>query len=306
MRLRGPSRETQSLVPILVAEMKHLLCHIWPRKDGLWRRTADNLRLRWSRFSGRKVVALALDGNTSSPEEVRAELPEDVEVFQFGNKPNLREVRTFVQLLEHVRGAEGETFYCHGKGSSPSHNNDGDPCHNWADAMFHVLLDWPGLVDCVLSRYPLAGCFRSFHGFGIPNNGWHYSGTFFWFRNRDVFSRNWRDIDRIWFGTETWPPKHFTREEAPCLFYDNIAATPQAPLLYQADHWNSFVWPALHRWRERCLSCGLSTTLHSRPNWSRLPETLFRSPNGKGGSGTILQAKRSWLRRMASRLRVST
>jgi hypothetical protein len=49
---------------------------------------------------------------------------------------------------------------------------------------------------------------------------WHYSGTAFFFRNRDVFSRNWRAVPQIYGGVEAWPGVLFTREEAGCIYWE--------------------------------------------------------------------------------------
>jgi hypothetical protein len=48
----------------------------------------------------------------------------------------------------------------------------------------------------------------------------HYSGTFFWFRNADVFARNWRTVPPIWGGVEAWPGILFTPGECGTIFWE--------------------------------------------------------------------------------------
>jgi hypothetical protein len=80
--------------------------------------------------------------------------------------------------------------------------------------------------------------------FGTPrNHRWHYSGTFYWFRNRDVFQRDWRTVDQKFFGTEAYPGLLFHPDDTGCLFADKTKD------LYKLDYWNSEIQPALERWR---------------------------------------------------------
>jgi hypothetical protein len=280
---------------------RHLLCHIYPFSNGKWRETVAALKHRWQLFDGRKVVAIGLadpreKAAIDPPELVKEAFGDDPpEFIERWNKPHLREVVTFVPLLQAVEpDREGVTFYCHGKGSS--HGHDDSPCHAWRELMFHILLDYPELAACALEKFPLVGCFRRPHRFGLGPHQWHFSGTFYWIRNRDVFARNWRKVDRTWFGTESWPGRHFSQDEAGCLFMDNAGD------LYDANYWRATVVPSFRLWRERVLSCGASMTACSPPNCLTLFEGPSPALNGQAGSDTTPPAKQSLLQRMICRL----
>ena len=93
-----------------------------------------------------------------------------------------------------------------------------------------------------LEQYSIAGSFRRFGEFSTPgNHRWHFSGTFYWFRNNAVFSRIWNQIDRVYFGVEAWPGKMFKPEESACLFADNAGGmyleTEWEKLQRQIDVW---------------------------------------------------------------------
>lgn len=226
---------------------KHLLMHVWPRvtPHDTWRITLGEVKRRWGLFDGRKTVAVAGSHDAASVREVRDFLPRDpaLEVFGVPNDPALREVATFVPLMETVRDQEGATFYCHGKGST---HHATSICQEWGRTMCEVLLDHPAMIDRALERHDLAGCFRQARRFGMRPDNWHFSGTFFWFRNDSVFRSGlaWHDVDPLWFGTESWPGKMYSQRHAACAFLDWCGD------LYSEEYWSRVVRPSLERWRQ--------------------------------------------------------
>jgi hypothetical protein len=85
-----------------------------------------------------------------------------------------------------------------------------------------------------MERFSMAGAFRKFGQFTTPgNHRWHYSGTNYWFRHDDVFSRDWQKLDQHFFGTESWPGRMFKPEETACLFADNAGDA------YKQHYWDS-------------------------------------------------------------------
>lgn len=272
--------------------MKHLLCHLWPKREpGTWRKTIDELISRWDLFDGKKVIAVASCDKSHTADDVQKLLPKDAIVLQFTNNPNLREVVTFVPLLEQVQFDIGGTiFYCHGKASTHDYRNV--TSHAWADLMWHVMLDHPGLVQCALENHAIAGCFRRRQRFGLTDGyHWHFSGSFFWARCRDIFAKpGWREIDLIWYGNESWPGLHFSLEESVCLFLDHCGD------LYSRSYWRSTVLPAFRLWQERVHLLGQSSKMPFRPKWLLRPELHFPSLTGTDGSDTTAPAKKSWRR----------
>lgn len=105
------------------------------------------------------------------------------------------------------------TFYAHAKGVAKDILCSGDPLGSryWRNAMYHELLDdWERIAE-LLEEYPVVGSHRRHHPEqpqiypdGQSSSEWHFAGTFFWFRNRDVFATNrWREV---WQPTG-WGPK---------------------------------------------------------------------------------------------------
>jgi hypothetical protein len=222
---------------------KHLLMHVWPREGRAWRLTLRQVLARIEQFDGRRVFAVAVGHDTEPAQAVRDMLPGDAELLEFANDPALREVVSFVPLLERVEREPGLTFYCHGKGST---HDEGSICQEWGRAMCETLLDYPDVIERALRTRPIAGSFRRGGRFGLNPNNWHYSGTFFWLNNALTFQseRTWRGVDRAWFGTEAWPGKHWSREQGACVFLDDCAD------LYQEGYWVNVVRPALRLWRQ--------------------------------------------------------
>lgn len=109
--------------------------------------------------------------------------------------------------------------------------------------MYRTCLDDWERVQEHLTTKAMTGSFKRYGQFTTRgNHRWHYSGTFYWFRNRDVFQRNWRHVDRKFFGTESWPGHMFRPEETGCLFMDG------ADDLYLHEYWTKTIEPALEQW----------------------------------------------------------
>ena len=245
---RQPTRST--LVPQTQynSESRHLLFHLWPKKTsaGTWQRNLDQLKQRWQLFTGKKVIAVATSIDTHSLEAVQDYMHGyDCEWVHVENDPALREVKTFYQLFDRVEGLPGYTFYAQGKGVSKPINR-GVSIHSWTMAMYEILLDYWPLVEQNLKSKPVVGCFKkSAPGmFGGSQSTWHYSGSFAWFKNDELFSRNWRVIEQVWFGIESYPSMVFSDSEAACLFHCHNKQFN----LYSLGYWKK-VERELEQWR---------------------------------------------------------
>ena len=199
---------------------RNLLYHICPFSgNGIWQRNVGQLLKRIRLFNGRRVVAIATGIGLDPPEHVEDLFDGRVHEFvHFENEPRLREVKPFLDLLGrvHTDDAAQATFYGHAKGVTHPGNWQ---IEKWTDMMYETCLDYWPLVERVLQNHALAGSFKktgpAFEG---SQSRWHYSGTFFWFRNRDAFARSWKTIDRVWWGAEAWPGLVFSPAEAGVLF----------------------------------------------------------------------------------------
>jgi hypothetical protein len=226
--------------------------HVWPvKKAGAWRWNCDQLMRRADLFNGKRIVAIVHDSQSEHPDAVKEYMRDWTDDFiVLGNNPKLREVVTFVPMLERLESLDANelTFCCHSKAVKHRVNptEPGTTLFRWAAAMFETCLDDWDHVRQLLQDNAMAGSFRRFGQFKTHrNNAWHYSGTFYWFRHVDVFQRNWRYLDQKFFGTESWPGHMFKADETACIFADKVDD------LYQLPYWNSVIQPQLDEWRQR-------------------------------------------------------
>lgn len=225
--------------------IRNFQMHIYPVRNSLWKWNCDEVLRRASLFTGKRIVAIATDAKTDSAWEVKEYLKDFTDTFiEVTNDPKQREVLTFIPMLEMIESLEGVTFCCHSKGvrdQQPADRNQA--IRLWTQAMYDTCLDYWPVVESILSQKAMAGSFRRFGQFRTPgNNRWHYSGTFYWFRNRDVFLGNWRHVDEGFYGTESWPGLMFTGEQTGCIFLDD------AKDMYDIKYWNT-ITPALNQWK---------------------------------------------------------
>lgn len=240
----------EPLDPGQVGATRHLLFHCYPIGD-FWLWHAAQLGQRIHLFNGRKVMAVVTDDRSASVSQVRQAMPYFDEVIECPNDPDLREVVTFEPLFSRVADLMGEsdaTLWMHAKGVR--HPSGHPTILPWVAALYETLLDhWPAVLE-VLRDYPVAGSFKKL-GQGWPDHvtrsDWHYSGSFVWFRNRDVFPRpDWRQVAPFWSGIEFWPSNLFPRARAGVVFYEDRLERMN---LYDAAVWEMYVVPALEQWR---------------------------------------------------------
>ena len=224
----GPAPEVAAVA--LTAPVRHLAFHIWPiRGNPFWRWHCDHLLSRIEIFNGRRIAAIAMDAGCDSSEAVRQHLRGfDFEFLEVPNNPALREVATFPWMLERLQAYNSDqdlTFFCHAKGvrHKTGPEDEASTLGRWSRAMYRANLDDLEAVHRALETHATAGIFRQF--VDRPGWGpWHYSGTFFWMRNRDVFGRDWRAaLPNAWYGVEAFPGMLFRPSEARCLLADGIA-----------------------------------------------------------------------------------
>jgi len=207
---------------------RHLLYHLWPKRMafGIWQRNLDQLKQRWGLFNGHRVIAVATSSDSATLAQVQEYMRGfDCEWIHVENDPGLREVKTFYALFNAIRNCDGEnhfTFYGQGKGATKSINNR-VTIHDWTQVMYHTCLDYWPLCEEMLKRYSCIGSFKknSWVGFTGSTSSWHYSGSFCWIKNKDLFALpDWSRINRDWYGIEAWPSLHFRQEKAGVIFFE--------------------------------------------------------------------------------------
>ncbi|RLS57116.1 MAG: glycosyltransferase [Planctomycetota bacterium] len=216
---------------------RNLLYHVTPfASNDIWLRNTQQMVKRIDLFNGRRIIAVATGDGLVPPDEVRATFgSHDVEIVPHPNSRELRENATFLKLLEQVDSTDPEeaTFYAHAKGVAKDILCSGDPLGSryWRNAMYHELLDgWDRIAE-LLEEYPVVGSHRRHHPQhptiypdGQSSSDWHFGGTFFWFRNRDVFATNrWREVwQPTGWGAEAWVGRMFPFDQSACVAYDGL------------------------------------------------------------------------------------
>lgn len=223
--------------PASTITRRNLLYHLTPfASNDIWLRNVRQLLKRIDLFNGRRVIAVTTGEGLVSPDEVLRELGKhEIEILSHPNSRELRENATFLQLLERVNSTDPTeaTFYAHAKGVAKDVLCSGDPLGSryWRNAMYHELLDGWERVTELLEEYPVVGTHRRYHPEqptiypdGQSSSDWHFAGTFFWFRNRDVFTtERWREVwQPTGWGAEAWVGRMFPFDRSACVAYDGL------------------------------------------------------------------------------------
>lgn len=223
---------------------RHLIYHIWPHnRSGNWRWNIGELLRRIDLFDGVRSIGVVTDQETATLADVQSafgstridhwfESPNQPLIGEPGNVMSddgasalLGEGLSFLPLLHTLpRGDNDVTFYGHARGARYTEGDGHIERHRrWSRMLYRTNLDnWPTVREALRS-FPMAGSFKRYEDFKLTRNfHWHYSGTFFWFRNSDVFaSTDWPRLHPAMYGqVEAWPAGMFRSSEVACLFGD--------------------------------------------------------------------------------------
>jgi hypothetical protein len=198
--------------------------HLYPTGD--WMRHVTRLQRNANRF-GRVIIGVATDAKSASLEQVNNTLPVDWEVVHAMNEADwknkgLREVATYQQMMPTLTtGPNDVTFCAHGKGAQP-HTETSDAVQWWADVMWRTIIEnTDEVVDRIRSGAAIVGSFRRRGTMLGTRHRWHFSGTFYAFRNCVAFEHGVPVYKPIWFGTESWPGDYFPIKTSDCVFGDD-------------------------------------------------------------------------------------
>lgn len=199
---------------------------MYPIKDSLWTFHVEQLKRYLAVFNGRKVITVAVDDRSVTAAEVEAALGcSDITWRVVQNDPKLWETAAFPGMLELVENINPDefTFYAHAKGvRRPDWAIEN--ARIWSGTMYFLNLSSEKMTDRILSEHDGLGCYRH-QDLNFAGSDWHYSGTYFWFRNSVVFSKNWRDICPHLYGVEGWIGKHVDFNRSYCLIPPNVTDT---------------------------------------------------------------------------------
>lgn len=258
----GSAANSPEIEPVKFhSPVKNLIFHAWPNKRGLWRMSVSDIMSRIEMFNGKVCVGISVDQDTEDPQEVVKAFEGRVDEVFVSENAGKGEMHSFPSLLQSVATTDDQhvTFYAHTKASQYEVSSELSVCGQlWGDVMRETCLGYWPIVESILETKAMAGSFKKV-GWGFPGipSDWHYSGTHYWFRNRDVSIRNHQMSDREWYGTEIWPSILFRVHQAGTVFYDGTV--PELNL-YSSDYWKEMVSPSLESWRNRnrdkCTSSG--------------------------------------------------
>lgn len=218
-----------------------LLCHCWANGDN-WRRHVEYLKPVEGVFH-RKIMGVAVNSGSAAFDDVCRAFGDSWEYIHVQNDKKLREVATYRQMFEMVQSVDENdvTFCIHTKGTQ-DRTAASQQVQWWTEAMYEtVLYNWKNVLRKLEEGYSIAGSFRRNGGHFQTRYSWHYSGTFFAFRNAAAFVNGVPKIQQKWWGTESWPGSHFSTAEAACMFADN------AGYIYKED---PQLEQALIEWRQ--------------------------------------------------------
>ena len=257
---RNEARQSPTGPPVefvnLEDAVRHLTFHVYPVADyGAWQWNCDRLLKNSGLFNGRRIIAVATDQTTDSVSDVKRYLADFADEFvEVPNNSVLREGVTWLPMLEKLQSLDSQfdvTFSCHAKGVrhriEPEDHPTGSTIFPWTQAMWDTCSNW-GIVRPLLESHATVGSFRRIGGHPNTINSfgeWHYSGTFYWWRNRDAFRRKWKEFPKTFFGTEAWPGILFAKHEAGVVFGENVQD------LYNFNYWTTEIEPKLKEWREQ-------------------------------------------------------
>jgi len=220
----------------------NLIYHIYPPKGNqTWKDNIDRLKHYIHIFNNKKIVNIATGEGLAPPEEIFGYFNDpSIRFIETPNSPDLGEVVAFEKLLKKVFSLDpGEsTFYAHTKGSSRGKQRCAWPIQMWYEHMYKYNLENPQKIEKILSKAPCCGCLKENGNWdhynpapeaNFPFSNWYYAGTFFWFNHADLFTKDWRSIERNRWGVEMYLSKFFSGEDAACVFFngpENIYFNP--------------------------------------------------------------------------------
>lgn len=228
-----------------MAVKRNLAMHVYPRSNGEWRRSIRHIKCRLSQFDGTKKVSVAIDTSTDRLRDVEREFGDSgIDYREIFNDAR-QEMVSFPWLIEQsLDDSDAITLYCHSKGCT---HNANQSSHLWLDAMAAACLDYPEMVEFIMQKRHIVGAFRSGMMIGTSQAPWHFAGTWYWFRNSALWTREWHKCDPEFWGAESYPGVHFWRHESGCLFYDHA----ETGHLYDIGHWQSRIGPSFKAWRAK-------------------------------------------------------
>lgn len=207
----------------------NLMWFAYVRRDAMKTISAQQEMIRNSRqrFTGKTVCALAVDDSTDTTIIDRSLFDE---VIELPNDPLSWELPGWRWAMERMKDEPGFTVRLHAKGAARGVQEQ--HMAQWWELAYETLLD-VSRVRSGLLKAAITGVFRRnvwAENLGVP---WHYTGSFYAFRNDAVFSGDWLPVGTVGPShyVEAWPALMASRDQAGCIAWDGCQD------LYQTRYW---------------------------------------------------------------------
>lgn len=211
----------------LVNPTRHLMFHIYPLrgKEWNWHWHIEQLRKHRDKFNGKVVIAVGVDRNTATIEEVQNRFDGiHVDHWLRADNNKLAETLTHVEMLTLLKTDDPNTiiFRAHTKGVT---HDKGSVEQKWADVMWTANMDLPSVEDA-LASHGVACCLRSQTPLVKKKpDGWFAAGSFYWMRAKEVFERDWQTKEDNRWWVEYVPAHLFDLKESACIFHDLVPSS---------------------------------------------------------------------------------
>jgi len=209
---------------------KNLIYFIWWNPDiGMLEYNLDLIEKYLDIFDGEVFVIVAGAFIETLPNR---KIFQNVHLKTGLNDPINGERDYFKYFLHLLPKEDSITFYAHAKGVSRVVN---DPLKWWVKLLYEGNLEtFPDLETNLFS-----GCFGKLRPSRQCPLGWHYSGSFFWFKTKEVLERYEtsdipKEIDNRWF-TENFPALIAKQDEAEFRLW---SGNERKMNFYSHDWWN--------------------------------------------------------------------
>lgn len=231
----------------LVNPTRNLIFHIYPKvgKEWNWHWHLANIRRVAHLFNG-KIVLATVTGPQLAPAAEVKRIADGIPVTDWIIKPNTRlaETETFPEMLAAVQTDDPNTItfrgHCKGVTHRPEQHQQA-----WARMMWATCMDLPSVEDA-LASHVMAGALKCHSPISATHTGygWFYAGTFYWFRNREIFQRNWTNVKPNRYFPEDWPGTIVKNEEAASLCHDFTGGA-----VFRGTYWQDKAAPQFEQWK---------------------------------------------------------
>jgi len=184
----------------------------------------SNLKKYLVKFNGKKVINVNFDEDQDFAEKFVTEYFKDFPDIKFfftknSETNNWYELYPFItKLMPSVCSIDENEYTFYGHTKSVTHYNSARESVIsilWPHTMYTKNLDDFEYISNILENYECCGTFKLDRPYSalsfVP---WHYSGAFFWFKNKSIFSKNWQTFYADVHGLEGYLATHLKSSEA--------------------------------------------------------------------------------------------